>query len=267
MNSVKILFFIVIFSISTGLHFSAISMESEIKEREELIKKIVAQKKALWEKKERAQQRYEQESFYKQELERLLSEVSKDWKRGPSDNWQNSIVIVALALIELNNQGLNYIKTIFGKINKTIDDYSKTLWFPDKKAITVAKYDVFKAIDISTTQKFEKFKDYFYRVARSPVDIINTFDVAGNNPAIHWIFNKRKTYFDLKPTSLEDIANKAVELIKDQGIPLGVIEYAMDKELQEAYKAGKSKLPEERPAARLRSAAGLGIMKAIKAKL
>ena len=194
-----------------------------------------------------------------QELQQEALLHSLEESQGPKQEWQNKICDLAIRGInaEINNKKQR-IKDIFYAISTAIDNYTKTLWFPDKKAMTIAKYTMFKNIDAATTGDFQNFMEYCYVVANSDVTMANVSEVAFNNPTIHWIFNQIKTYFDLNPMTKKAIAAQAAMLIKNNNIPIAVIEYAMNKELQDARK-GKSP--------KFRSAQGLSLMKAIKEEL
>lgn len=193
----------------------------------------------------------------RQELQRELLLDDLKISQGPSQAWQSDVINKAIKVINAETENKDqHIKDIFYAIIAAIEDYIKTLWFPHKQTMIAAEYNILKNIDAATTQEFKNFIDYCSMVAKSDVDTANIPEMT--NQDVHWIFNQRKTYFDLNPITKEKIAKQAVALIKEQNIPINVIEYAINKELQDARK-GKSP--------KLRTAQGLEIMKAIKEQL
>ena len=194
----------------------------------------------------------------RQELQREVLLDDLKISQGLSQAWQDDVIGKAIKVINTETVNkISWIQDIFYAISTAIEDYIKTLWFPNKQAMTAAEYNIFTKIDAATTGEFKNFIDYCSIVANSDVDTMNTPEKAIEYQDIHWIFNQRKTYFDLNPITKEKIAEKAMALV-NQNIPISVIEYAINKELQDARK-GKSP--------KFRSAQGLEIMKTIKEKL
>ena len=105
--------------------------------------------------------------------------------------------------------------------------------------INVAKSHIAQKIYNGTIPSFDLFARYFKAVAASPVEPTNTENVAGNNPAIHWIFNTEKGEYVLRSETLDNIAHDAATLIEQEMIPQRFIVSMMDKSLVAARK-GKS---------------------------
>lgn len=107
--------------------------------------------KAMQPVREREQQkeREQKEREQKSQLATILNDLSR---QGPSQDWQNSIITNSNALIVLARDKNKTRTEIINSINTAIDNYMKTLWFPNTlwfpstKAILAARNNILKAI-------------------------------------------------------------------------------------------------------------------------